>query len=426
MMTEFPSDIILKNESFPNESNSLDWRYDDPMQILKKCGEIVLIANNKFWIVCTFCDERFHSILIFQNHIKGIHIRDDEIVPYSKIENPLDVNPDEESHIIKQETNQSNDFNGRIDEPNVNRDKIEEFNFDEREEDLAPISIENERHNKDDQSDTEETHEIDSQSAIENENFAEKSLNSPICKDITDPLLTKEIPKKRNRKKKVYSCPTCQHIARDKKTLEAHLQSNHGTGTRHQCEECGKCFRNSNNLKCHLFIHSGIRPYKCEDCDADFSHYNSLKMHRYLHTGERPHKCNVCGKGFVSSSGLKTHFREHTGETPYVCEFCERAFASKCSFKRHMISHSGRRAYECQECKKAFFHKETLTKHMVCHTNDKKFACDICSKKFNHKKNLVQHQKLHSNIKQYICKICSKEFAQYAGLYSHMKYHKDI
>lgn len=42
-------------------------------------------------------------------------------------------------------------------------------------------------------------------------------------------------------------------------------------------------------------------------------------------TREKPNKCQECGKGFIESGNLKVHCRTHTGEKPYNCQECEKA-----------------------------------------------------------------------------------------------------
>lgn len=54
--------------------------------------------------------------------------------------------------------------------------------------------------------------------------------------------------------------------------------------------------------------HGGSRAQvACPLCNKTFARRGNLKVHMNIHTGERPFQCNICFKRFFTKSNLKSH-----------------------------------------------------------------------------------------------------------------------
>ncbi|KAI1886310.1 hypothetical protein AGOR_G00212680 [Albula goreensis] len=129
------------------------------------------------------------------------------------------------------------------------------------------------------------------------------------------------------------------------------------------CTECGRAFNSHSNLRIHLNVHTGARPYTCGECGKSFSQSGALKIHRRIHTGERPYTCEFCGRGFPHLAGVRAHQRTHTGEKPYRCPQCGKCFTQSGALKIHMRIHTGERPFVCGLCGKGFSNRAGIRFH---------------------------------------------------------------
>lgn len=84
-------------------------------------------------------------------------------------------------------------------------------------------------------------------------------------------------------------------------------------GKTHQCPYCSYSSNKTTNLKNHVRVHTGERPYVCPHCPYRATQENNLKSHIRIHTGEKPHACNYCPYRSIKITTLRRHIQTHHG-----------------------------------------------------------------------------------------------------------------
>ena len=77
-------------------------------------------------------------------------------------------------------------------------------------------------------------------------------------------------------------------------------------------------------------------------------------------------QCRVCHKYFVTDANLKQHMLLHEGRKPFQCNFCGLRFSHKPNWKKHVMTHTpATEGYPCPTCSILFKTREDLAQHIL-------------------------------------------------------------
>ena len=83
--------------------------------------------------------------------------------------------------------------------------------------------------------------------------------------------------------------PGCSQTFHDKTELQLHVECFHANSNRLQCSVCLKILSSRQNLREHLNIHTGAKPYVCQEpgCGLTFRQGSQLSAHKRIHVAVR-------------------------------------------------------------------------------------------------------------------------------------------
>lgn len=179
----------------------------------------------------------------------------------------------------------------------------------------------------------------------------------------------------------------------------------------HNCQECGKIFKQGGHLRRHERTHTDNKPFKCQECGKSFTRKYTFNRHKSVHVASEGHMMGGSQAPIISQERFK-------------CSKCEVTFGRECDKKRHeQRVHSGIKPHKCLECGRSFAWKVCLTKHQQSHTGEKPFECWLCEKKFVSLYVLRRHTMIHTQEKPYRCLTCNEGFIRSEQLKVHEKTH---
>ncbi|XP_039762900.1 zinc finger protein 58-like [Pararge aegeria] len=103
------------------------------------------------------------------------------------------------------------------------------------------------------------------------------------------------------------------------------------------CEQCGRIFQSMALLKDHMWVHTGEKRFKCDRCEKSFTQKTNLVFHMRVHSASRPsYECPLCGKHFAFYNNRRRHMFIHTGLKPFKCDTCGKCFTTSGEQRAHV------------------------------------------------------------------------------------------
>ncbi|XP_073829582.1 uncharacterized protein [Musca autumnalis] len=225
-----------------------------------------------------------------------------------------------------------------------------------------------------------------------------------------------------------FKCEVCGKCCRNTENLKKHKISKHtaeGKKRLYECEICQKRFPSKWVLKNHKEIHKTGSDYVCK-CGKGFATEERLRVHeKRNHNAERV--CEQCGKTAPNGYILRQHILEHhqgIKKPKWPCDICNAELSSHTNLKRHKQSahNDGSTVYICGECGKTSVSEQALQKHKhYAHSIKAKFKCSLCDKAFKMPIQLREHMATHTGEHLYTCKYCPTKFRCAANMYTHQR-----
>ncbi|XP_074542707.1 uncharacterized protein LOC141802836 [Halichoeres trimaculatus] len=252
-----------------------------------------------------------------------------------------------------------------------------------------------------------------------------------------DVILSKKSKTKKKKRVKMLECPECWEKFKQKCNLKTHMRLHTGEKP-FSCQFCGEDFAKKIHMQNHVKSHMGVQPFTCfelQDIQEEQEFWSSQEGEQLQGLeGEHPQSSqlhqkqnveqsgSVDGPGPVRNSDPVTKFSNQDPAEPEteVMNAHQQSAAKRSDLILSEKSKKSVKMYECFQCGRLFNQNSNLKKHMRIHTGEKPFICQFCGKGFAQKSSLQSHVRCHTGEKPYPCSVCNKRFR----MSSHLKRHK--
>lgn len=217
----------------------------------------------------------------------------------------------------------------------------------------------------------------------------------------------------------------------------------------HECEQCGKSFKQTYLLKQHVKTVHGVRRSHCDQCEYKCTFSYALLLHKARkHHGDyerfnlrrhddlpliigaaggrkqrprRQHLCEICDAVFSTGDHLRSHERRihPVVKENHDCTQCGKSFKTGEGLKRHENNVHGERRVHCDVCEFKCQRASVMQRHKAKHTDEYTSECSVCARMFKTKTECTVHVKAVHNERLYNCEICEKQCQTSGNLRNH-------